>query len=147
LAESGRVAKPIRRRARGPAGWPVGLDSGRSADDGGEVLRRRGPGVRVPLPGRFKPDVGLSLPKAGIIAEGQGEVVAQRIADLVGGRVPTAPFGGIGNCFLETSGGNAVKGEVSFFASPHPVMDRQTPSTEQFTDKLAWVAQHLAPSR
>ena len=30
----------------------------------------------VPLPGRFKPDVGLSLPKAGVIAEGQGEVVA-----------------------------------------------------------------------
>jgi sulfide:quinone oxidoreductase len=133
----------------GPSGWiPVDPQTMEVKSSGGEGrVFAIGDVTSVPLLGRFKPEVGLSLPKAGVIAEGQGEVVAQRIADFVGGRVPTAPFGGIGNCFLETSGGNAVKGEVSFFASPHPVMDRQTPSTEQFTDKLAWVAQHLAPSR
>jgi sulfide:quinone oxidoreductase len=101
----------------------------------------------VSLPGRFKPDVGLSLPKAGVIAEGQGEVVAQRIADIVVGRAPTATFSGKGYCFLETCRGKAVKGEVLFFALPHPAMDKQTPSTEDYTEKLAWVAQHLAPRR
>ena len=133
----------------GPSGWipadPQTLEVKSAAGEG--RVYAIGDVTSVPLPGRFKPDVGLSLPKAGVIAEGQGEVVAQRIADLVVGRAPTATFGGKGFCFLETGGGNAVKGDVSFFALPHPVMVRETPSTEQVTHKLAWVAQHLAPRR
>jgi hypothetical protein len=44
-------------------------------------------------------------------------------------------------------GGHAVKAEGSFFALPHPVMGKEAPSAGQFADKLAWVAQHLAPRR
>jgi sulfide:quinone oxidoreductase len=101
----------------------------------------------VPLPGRFKPEVGLALPKAGAMAEAQGEVVAQRIAAVVSGRKPAATFEGKGFCYLETGGATAVKADGSFFALPHPVMSKQPATAEQFSDKLAWVARHLEPRR
>jgi sulfide:quinone oxidoreductase len=133
----------------GPSGWiPVDPQTMevKSAAGEGRVFAI-GDVTSVALPGRFKPDVGLSMPKAGAIAEAQGEVVAQRIADFASGRTATATFGGKGFCFLETGGGNAVKADGSFFALPHPVMGKETPGAGQFADKLAWVAQHLAPRR
>jgi len=133
----------------GPSGWiavdPLTLEVKSPASAGGVFAI--GDVTTVSRPGRFKPDVGLVLPKAGTMAEAQGEVVAQRIADLVEGRAPAATFDGKGFCYLETGGGNAVKGEGSFFALPHPVMTKQAPSSEQFAEKLVWVAQHLAPRR
>ena len=133
----------------GPAGWipvdPLTMEV-KPADGEGRVFAI-GDVTAVPLPGRFKPDAALLLPKAGTMAEAQGEVVAQRIADLVSGRAPTANFDGKGFCYLETGGGNAVKGEGSFFALPHPVISKQPPSTGQYSDKLAWVARHLKPRR
>jgi sulfide:quinone oxidoreductase len=56
-------------------------------------------------------------------------------------------FEGRGFCYLETGGGEAVRGDGSFFALPHPVMQKQAPTPALFADKLAWVAQHLAPRR
>ncbi len=133
----------------GPSGWipvdPLTMEI-KSATGQGRVYAI-GDVTTVPLPGRFKPDMGLVLPKAGTMAEAQGEVVAQRIAALVRGDIPTATFGGTGFCYLETGHGHAVKGEGSFFALPHPVMSKQPPSTEQFAGKLAWVAEHLTPRR
>ncbi len=133
----------------GPSGWipvdPQTMEVKSIASAG--RLFAIGDVTTVPLPGRFKPEVGLVLPKAGTMAEVQGEVVAQRIAAVVEGRAPTAIFEGKGFCYLETGGGKAVKGEGAFFALPHPAMNRQPPSDGQFADKLAWVAQHLAPRR
>ena len=133
----------------GPSGWipvdPLTMEI-KSAAGEGRVFAI-GDVTAVSLPGRFKPDVGLSLPKAGVMAEAQGEVVAQRIAARASGGTPTATFGGKGFCYLETGGGTAVKADGSFFALPHPVMEKQPPSAGQFADKLAWVAQHLAPRR
>lgn len=101
----------------------------------------------VPLPGRFKPDVPLSLPKAGVMAAAQGEVVGQRIAAQINGQNPTAVFAGEGFCYLELGGACAVKANGAFFSLPHPVMNKQPPSAEQLADKLAWVARNLAPRR
>ena len=133
----------------GSSGWipvdPLTMEV-KSAAGAGRVFAI-GDVTSVALPGRFKPDVGLSLPKAGVMAEAQGEVVAQRIADIVSNRPPAAIFDGKGYCYLETGGGCAVKGEGAFFALPHPVMSKQPPSPGQFSDKLAWVAKHLTPRR
>ncbi len=133
----------------GPTGW-IPVDSLtmelKSAMGEGRVFAV-GDVNSVALPGRYKPDVGLVMPKAGTIAEAQGEVVAQRIAALVNGRAPTATFGGKGFCYLETGGGHAMKGEGSFFALPHPLMSRQSSNSGQYADKLAWVARHLVPRR
>jgi sulfide:quinone oxidoreductase len=101
----------------------------------------------VPLPGRFKPDLALSLPKAGVMAQAQGEVAARQIAARILGTTSDASFDGRGACYLETGGGQAVKAEGSFFALPHPVMEKKPPSEEQMRDKLAWVAELLTPRR
>jgi sulfide:quinone oxidoreductase len=145
-------APPVARSAKltGPSGWipvdPQTMEVKSTPEAGGRVFAI-GDITTVPLPGRFKPDVGLVLPKAGTMAAAQGQIVAQRIADRVLRRTPTAVFDGRGFCYLETGGGCAVKGEGSFFALPHPVMSKEAPSPGQFSDKLAWVAEQLAPRR
>ena len=97
----------------------------------------------VPLPGRFKPETPLALPKAGVFADAHGQVVAHQIAATILGHEPTETFDGRGYCFLEVGGGKAVKAEGAFFELPHPVMAKHDPSEDQLKDKLAWVARHL----
>jgi sulfide:quinone oxidoreductase len=100
----------------------------------------------VPLPGRYKPDMPLSLPKAGVFAHAHGEVIAHQIAKLAG-TAPDATFGGVGYCYLETGGGRAIKADGSFFELPNPVMRSEPPDEAQFKDKLDWVARQLTPRR
>ncbi|MSU24889.1 MAG: NAD(P)/FAD-dependent oxidoreductase [Opitutus sp.] len=132
-----------------PAGWvpvdPFTLEV-QHADAGGRVFAA-GDITSVPLPGRFKPDVLLSLPKAGVMAEAHGIVAAQHIAARIFGLPTDAKFDGRGFCYLETGGGIAVKAEGNFFALPHPVMKQQPPDAKQFAHKLDWVRHHLAPVR
>ena len=101
----------------------------------------------VPLPGRFKPDVPLSLPKAGVMAEAHGRVVAHQIAARVLGQNPVEAFDGKGYCFLETGDGRAVRAEGSFFELPHPTMHKRNPDEAQFRDKLDWIERLLRPMR
>ena len=99
----------------------------------------------VLLPGRYKPDVALSLPKAGVFAEAHGRVAAHQIAAKILGRESRETFDGRGHCYLEIGGGRAIKADGAFFELPHPVMQEHTPDEAQFQDKLAWVARHLTP--
>jgi sulfide:quinone oxidoreductase len=101
----------------------------------------------VPLPGRYRPDIGLSLPKAGVFAEAHGRIVAHQIAAKILGRTPHEAFDGKGYCYLETGAKRAVRAEGSFFELPHPVMQKRTPDEAQFRDKLAWVERLLRPMR
>jgi sulfide:quinone oxidoreductase len=130
-----------------PAGW-IPVDSRtlevKHPEADGRVFAV-GDVTSVGLPGRFKPDVPLVLPKAGVMAASHGIVVGRRIAARVLGTAPDAEFDGQGFCYLETGGGLAVKADGSFFALPHPVMHKQPTSAAQFSDKLAWVRQHLTP--
>jgi sulfide:quinone oxidoreductase len=101
----------------------------------------------VPLPGRYKPDVGLVLPKAGVFAEAHGRIAAQHIAARILGRTADASFDGVGFCYLEMGGGRAVRADGSFFAMPHPAMQKRSPDEAQFRDKLDWVSGMLRPPR
>ena len=64
---------------------------------------------------------GMPLPKAGVFAHAQGDVVAARIAAQLAGRAPTATFDGHGMCFLETGHGRATMVRGNFYASPPDV--------------------------
>jgi len=101
----------------------------------------------VPLPGRFNPALGLSLPKAGVFAEAHGRIVAHRIAAKVLGQAPEESFDGKGYCYLETGGHLAVKAEGSFFELPHPIMRKEAPDEAQFQDKVDWIERQLLPKR
>ena len=64
--------------------------------------------------------VGKPLPKAGVFAHAQAEVVAATIARAVTGQGQAAQFNGHGECFVETGGGRAGFGSGDFYAEPMP---------------------------
>ena len=103
-----------------------------------------GDAAAVPLPGRYEPGTPLVLPKAGVFAAAEGEVVAAHIAAAVLGREAAERFDGRGFCYIETGAGRAAKGMGSFFELPHPVMRSDPPDEAQYRDKLAWVEQWLS---
>ncbi|HEU5260217.1 MAG TPA: FAD/NAD(P)-binding oxidoreductase [Gemmatimonadales bacterium] len=70
---------------------------------------------------------GKLLPKAGVFAEGEAEIVARNIAALVRGAAPAAEFGGEGACFVEMGGGRAGFATGNFYATPDPVVRLKTP--------------------
>jgi sulfide:quinone oxidoreductase len=71
---------------------------------------------------------GLMLPKAGVFANGEAEVVARNVAaEIKGGEGPWA-FGGEGGCFLETGYGKAAKVKGNFYAEPDPEVRMHQPS-------------------
>lgn len=74
----------------------------------------------MPIPGRWKPDVPLMLPKAGVFAHAQAKVVAGRIATEISGRPPRDTFCGDGYCVLEAGSSRAGFAFGNFFAEPSP---------------------------
>jgi sulfide:quinone oxidoreductase len=95
--------------------------------------------TRVGLPGRFDPAMPLALPKAGVFAAAQGEIVARRIAAAASAGVADAAFAGEGFCYLEVGGGLAIRADGAFFVTPHPRMSAAPASEAAYQDKLAWV--------
>lgn len=77
----------------------------------------------IPLPGRWKPDIPLLLPKAGVFAHAQAQVVARRIAAEVTRAPATAPFDGNGYCMLEAGETMAGFAFGNFFATPAPQVE------------------------
>ncbi len=110
LAESGLVDE---------SGW-VRVDR--------ETMETRFPGVYavgdvtlIPL------TMGKPLPRAGVFAHAQAEVVARNIARALGGRGHPARFDGHGACFIETGGGKAGYGAGNFYAEPRPAVRVRRP--------------------
>jgi sulfide:quinone oxidoreductase len=91
----------------------------------------------IPLPN------GQMLPKAGAFAHAEGDVVAERIADRLAGREPTATFAAEGTCFLETGGGAASMVAGRFFEDP-PAVVLTDPAPEHLDAKRAFEADRLA---
>ena len=65
---------------------------------------------------------GKPLSKAGVFAEGQGHIVAGRIADEIEGVEARAEFDGLGFCWIETGEGQAGFAGGEFYAEPDPVV-------------------------
>ncbi len=101
--------------------------------------------TRVGLPGRWSPQAPLVLPKAGVMAAAQGEVVAANIAATVNGTPATAAFDGKGHCFIEVGGGKAMRGDGDFFHMPHPHMDAHPPDEANYQSKVSWIEECLRP--
>jgi sulfide:quinone oxidoreductase len=84
--------------------------------------------IAIPLAGN------LAVPKAGIMAEAQGIVAAERIAARLRGEEPTATFDGEGVCFIETGAGEAAKAGGSFLLEP-PMVRISEPSAATMDEK------------
>lgn len=74
----------------------------------------------ISIPGRWKPDVPLSLPKAGVFAHGQALIVARCIAGKITGTPYGEVFCGDGFCMLEAGEDMAGFAYGDFFAEPAP---------------------------
>ncbi len=74
----------------------------------------------ISIPGRWKPDMPLALPKAGVFAHGQALTVARRIAAEVAGTQPSGAYLADGYCMLEAGEDLAGFAYGNFFAEPSP---------------------------
>ena len=78
------------------------------------------------------------LPKTGVFAHGQAEVVSRNIAAEIAGAQPIWAFGGQGNCFLSTEAGKAALISGNFFAEPVPDVELRGPSRRWHWAKLGF---------
>jgi sulfide:quinone oxidoreductase len=81
---------------------------------------------------------GKFLPKAGVFAHAEAEVVAQRIAAEAAGRVPTASFDGTGACFVELGDGRAASASGDFYAEGSPRVRLRHPGRRWHLAKVAF---------
>jgi sulfide:quinone oxidoreductase len=86
---------------------------------------------------------GKPLPKAGVFAEGEGLVVAERIADGFSGRRSEARYDGEGGCFLEVGAGEAMMVQGKFLAEPSPQVALSDQSAAYIEDKRKFEKQRL----
>jgi sulfide:quinone oxidoreductase len=76
----------------------------------------------IPIPS------GKVLPKAGVFAHREAEVVAENLAAEWAWRTPVRAFDGVGACFIEAGAGRAGYGSGNFYAAPAPEMRLRAPS-------------------
>ena len=72
--------------------------------------------------------MGKPLPKAGVFAHAEAEVVAANIANAWTGQGTRRAFDGEGKCFLETGDGRAGLGAGNFYGEPVPDVKLYPPS-------------------
>jgi sulfide:quinone oxidoreductase len=104
----------------GETGWiPVNRSTLETSFEGVYAI---GDIVTIPL------SMGKPLPKAGVFAHGEAEIVARNIADSWSLRSATAAFDGHGACFVEIGDKKAAIGTGNFFAEPIPNVVLKSPS-------------------
>jgi len=77
----------------------------------------------------------VGTPKAGVFAEGQAAVVADRIAAQIRGEAASAGYDGRGVCYLEVGDGRVAKVDVTFLSGQTPSGGLEGPSVELAADK------------
>lgn len=84
----------------------------------------------------------VGTPRAGVFAEGQAKVVAERIAAVVRGTPTSATYGGRGVCYLEFGGEEVAMVDVTFFGDDR-AGQLLGPSTALAADKAAFGASRI----
>ncbi|MBI5410541.1 MAG: NAD(P)/FAD-dependent oxidoreductase [Nitrospirae bacterium] len=84
----------------------------------------------------IKLPVGKPLPKAGVFAHYEAEVVAENIAAELRGENPDHAFDGKGYCFLEIGSGRAGFAGGNFYAIPEPQITLRKPGSHWHWGKV-----------
>ncbi len=82
--------------------------------------------------------IGKPLPKAGVFAHEEAEVVAHNIARVITGQGDAQTFQGHGECFVEIGDGRAGFGSGNFYAEPKPRVALYPPSRLRHLGKVAY---------
>jgi sulfide:quinone oxidoreductase len=78
----------------------------------------------------------VGTPKAGVFAEGQAGIVADRVSALMRGDTGSAQYGGNGMCYLEFGRDQVAQVEVTFLSGQKPIGVLHGPSQELAADKV-----------
>jgi sulfide:quinone oxidoreductase len=78
----------------------------------------------------------VSIPKAGIFAEGQAKVVSQQIVDHINNKTSNSKFDGKGFCFMETGESKAGYIDTDFYNKEGPITILKPPSEESYRKKI-----------
>jgi len=125
------------------AGWiPVDRATLRTKHDNVYAI---GDATAISIPGRWKPDVPLMLPKAGVFAHAQAEVVARRVAADIMGEGERSDFPGLGYCMLEAGENLAGFAYGNFFAEPSPQIQLHNIGKAWHLGKVLFEQWWLAP--
>lgn len=81
---------------------------------------------------------GRPLPKAGVLAHAQADVVADNLVREITGKGTARTFAGRGACFIETGDGRAGYGDGEFFAEPNPRVRLRKPSRSLHVGKILY---------
>lgn len=88
--------------------------------------------TQIPIAG------GKFLPRAGVFAHAEAEVVARRIEREVAGRPPSSAFDGAGSCFVEMGDGVAAYATGDFYAKDAPRVRLRRPGRRWHLAKVAF---------
>jgi sulfide:quinone oxidoreductase len=92
----------------------------------------------IKLPGQYKPDKPLNLPKAGVFAHYQAETVAENISKEINRQKPDKRFLGDGYCFLELGSHKAGFAKGNFYGTPSPLVTIYNPGKIWHLGKIAF---------
>jgi sulfide:quinone oxidoreductase len=115
----------------GESGW-IPVDKG--------TLETKYPGVYAigDVAGILLSSIGKPLPKAGVFAHNEADVVADNIVRAITGRGEPRRFTGNGECFVEIGDGRAAFGSGNFYAEPAPSIQLRNPSRMQHVGKVLY---------
>ena len=90
---------------------------------------------------------GVTLPKAGVLAQRQAAAVADNLVDLARGVRPTTDFVGAGAYELEVGEGRAVGAQGDYYGGPRPGIRLRKPSRRSHREKLLFERRSLRQLR
>lgn len=86
----------------------------------------------VPTPSGYVP----FLPKAGVFAHRQAEVVSHNLAVRIAGKGKMKTYDGSGECFLMTGGTEAGYVKGTWYSTPHPDIKFHSPSRALYAERV-----------
>ena len=84
----------------------------------------------------IKVNQNVSIPKAGIFAEGQAKVVCQQIIDDIKNQSSNPKFDGKGFCFMEIGDNKAGYIDADFYNEEGPITRLEPPNEESYRKKI-----------
>jgi len=99
----------------------------------------------IPLPGRWVPDKPMMLPKAGVFAHLQAEVVANNIIKTINGEKSGDKFSANGYCMLEAGEELAGFAYGDFFGEPNPQVQLKRVGKKWHIGKVLFEKWWLSP--
>lgn len=124
---------------------PVVSDAGLCNESGWAPVDRGSMETKFPrvfaigdVTGIMLTSIGKPLPKAGVFAHKEAEVVAHNIALAISGKAAERRFTGDGECFIETGDGRAAFGGGNFYADAAPQIQMKSPGVMLHLGKVAY---------